>query len=344
MSDDLHHFQLEGDRRPLYGDVRDVPALRAWARTNAENEVAMTGRLRPALVYTMEAAFEHMPLDKAEDIGNERLIAALFLNLARRDGILRAFRQGERRVEADGRGRRAAAILEYDLADGRWWLAWRLVGTGEASVGVFHGDWIEREGTTLDELDEPFREWLDAGTATIETKGQSVTPGPGEDIRCATTPWPLLPPDPAGVGVQIAQAFIPEFLQRHLDYLLVFVCRDGCLDRWDLRGKLSLPLDDLIRGIAAQAPAEAIALLSPAVIEIDGVTRRCYRLLVERAGRIGQLVLPLDIKDGKIQGGEMKFRDEGPVPPGGHWIGVAPAREMNLTVLGPVNGSEMPEG
>lgn len=343
MSDE-HEFHLEGDRRPLYGDVRDVGALRSWARTNAETEVAMTGRLRSAFVYAMDGHSEHMPVDKAEDIGKETILAALFRDLGRRDGVLRAFRQGERFVEVDGRGRRAATLLEWDLATGSWWLAWRLFGTGESSVGVFHGDWQERVGTTLDELDEPFREWLDRGTATIETKGQSVTPGAGEDIRCATIPWPALPPDPAGVGVQIAQAFFPEFLQRPLDYLILFACREGSLERWELRGKLGLTIDDLARGIAAQAPTEAMAFLTPSVIEIGGVTRRCYKMLVERSGRLGQFMMPLEFKDGKIAGGQLKYCDEGPVPPGGQWIGVAPEREVNLTVAGAADGKEMAEG
>lgn len=343
MSDE-HQLHLEGDRRPIYGDVRDTSALRAWMRTNADNEVALTGRLRSAFVYVMDGLSEHMPVGKAEDLGKETILAALFRDLAARDGMVRAFRQGERRVEVDGRGRRAAAIVELDLATGRWWLAWRLFGTGEASVGVFHGEWQEQEGASLEELDEPFREWLDAGTATIEMKGQSVTPGSTQDIRCATIPWPPLPPDAAGVGVQIAQAFFPEFLRKPLDHLIVFACREGALERWELRGKLSLPTDDLIRGIAAQGSAEAMAFLTPSVIQLGGVTRRCYRMLVERSGRLAQLVLPLDIKDGKVQGGELKYRDEGPVPPGGHWIGVAPEREVNLTVQGPVDGKELPEG
>ncbi len=340
---DEHEFHLEGDRRPLHGNIRDVAALRAWARANANSEVAMTGRLRSTFVYALEGQSEHIPVDKAEDIGKETILAALFRDLGRRGGVVRAFRQGERFVDVDGRNRRAAAIVEADLSTGGWWLAWRLFGTGEASVGVFHGDWQERQGATLDELDEPFREWLDAGTATTETKGQSITPG-DEDIRCATIPWPSLPPDPAGVGVQIAQAFFPEFLQRPLDYLIIFACREGSLERWELRGKLGVTIDDLARGIAAQGPTEAMALLTPSVIELGGVTRRCYRMLVERSGRLGQLMMPLEIADGKITGGQLKYRDEGPVPPGGQWIGVAPERKVNLTVSGPVDGGELPEG
>ncbi len=343
--DDAHHFHLEGERRPLFGDARDLAGVRDLVLTNAANEVALTGRLRSAFVYVLDGNQEHMPVDKAEDLGKETILAGLFRNLAQRNGVLRAFRQGERRVEVDGRGRRAAAVLELDMATGGWWLASRLFGTGEASVGVFHGEWEEREGAALDELDEPFREWLDAGTSTIEIKGQAVEPGPGEDIRCATIPWPAVPPDPPGVGVQLAQAFFPEFLAKPLDCLIVFALRPGSLERWELRGKLSLTVDDLARGIAAQGPTEAMALLTPSVIELGGVTRRCLRMLVERAGRLGQLVMPLEIRDGKIVGGgELKYRDEGPVPAGGQWIGVAPEREVNLNVVGPVDAGEVPEG
>lgn len=66
---DEHVFQLEGDRRPLFTDVRDAGGLRAWARTNAGNEVALTSRLRSAFVYVMEGTSEHMPVGEAEDIG-----------------------------------------------------------------------------------------------------------------------------------------------------------------------------------------------------------------------------------------------------------------------------------
>jgi len=341
MSDE-HEFQLKGDRGPLYGDVRDVGALRAWARSNAENEVALTGRLRSAFVFVIEGTSEHFDVGRSEELGKETIVAALFQELAAREGVLRAFREGERFVEVDGRTRRVAAIVERDLASGAWWLAWRLFGTGDASVGVFHGEWQEREGATLDELDEPFHEWFDCGTATIETKRQQLVPGPAEDIRAATIPWPPLPPDVPGVGMQIAQAFLPELLQRPLDFHLVFACREGALERWELRGKLGVPIDDLIRAIAAQAQAEAVAYLVPSVITLGGLTRRCYRMLVERGGYVGQLVLPLDIKDGKIQGGELKYRDEGPATH--QWIGVAPEQPVDLRMQGPVDGEEVAEG
>lgn len=137
--------------------------------------MALTGRHRSAFVYVMEGTSEHVPVGKAEDIGKETILAALFQDLARREGVVRAFREGERLVEVEGRTRRAAAVVvEWELAGGAWWLAWRLFGTGEASVGVFHGDRLVREGTTFDELDEPFREWLDRATATIETKRQQL--------------------------------------------------------------------------------------------------------------------------------------------------------------------------
>lgn len=338
-----YEFHLEGDRRPLYGDVHNVPAIRAWARKNADNEVAMTGRLRSAFVYVLEAHSDHMPMAQHEDLGKEPLLAALFLELARREGVVRAFREGERFVEVEGRSRRAAVVLEWSVAEGRWWLAWRLFGTGEASVGVFHSDWQEREGATLDELEEPFREWLDAGTATTETRGQAVLENQDEDVRCATFPWSPLPPDAAGVGVQIAQAFFPEFLQRPLTFLILFACREGSLERWEIRGKVSFTIDDLARAIAAQAPTEAMAVLVPSVIEMGGVTRRCYRMLVERAGRMGEFVLPLEFKEGAVGGGQLKYRDAGAVPPGGQWIGVAPEREVHLKITGALDGREIPE-
>ncbi len=304
----------------------------------------MTGRLRPALVFAREGSCEQLSLEKAEEIGNERLIAALFMDLARREGVVRAFRQGERRVEVDGRGRRALGVLEYEVESGKWWLAFRLIGTGEASVGVFHGEWKESEGEGLEALDEDFREWLDAGTATIETRREELTASAGEDIRCATAPWGELPPDVLSVAIHLAQTFFPELLQQPLNYLLVLVYRPGSLDRWELRGKLSLPIDDMIRGIAAQGPTEAVALVTPNVVELGGVNQRCYRLLVERGGHVGELILPLSTKDGALQGGEMKYRDAGPVPAGGMWIGVKPEREVNLTAMGPVDGGEIPEG
>lgn len=104
----------------------------------------------------------------------------------------------------------------------------------------------------------------------------------------------------------------------------MFAVREGSLERWELGGKLTVSTDDLIRGIAAQAPTEAMAFLTPSVIELGGLTRRCDRMLVERAGRVGQFVLPVETKDGKIQSAELKYHDEGRVPAGGQWIGVAP--------------------
>ena len=184
---------------------------------------------------------------------------------------------------------------------------------------------------------------IDPGTATTVTKGQSVIENQDVDIRSATIPWPPLPPDSAGVGVQIAQAFFPEFVQHPLTFLILFACREGSLECWEIRGKVPFTIDDLARGIASQAPTEAMAVLMPSVIEIGGVTRRCYRMLVERAGRMGELVMPLEFKDGTLGGGELQYRDAGPVPPGGQWIGVAPEREVHLKMTGALDGREIPE-
>ena len=82
----------------MWGPVHDVPALRAWARRNADNEVAMTGRLRSAFVYVAEAHSDHLPMAQHEDLGKEPLLAALFIVLARREGVVRAFREGERLI------------------------------------------------------------------------------------------------------------------------------------------------------------------------------------------------------------------------------------------------------
>lgn len=70
-----------------------------------------------------------MPVDKAEDLGKETILAALFRDLGRRDGVVRAFRQGERHVDVDGRNRRAAVVVEADFTTGAWWLAWRARST-----------------------------------------------------------------------------------------------------------------------------------------------------------------------------------------------------------------------
>ena len=133
-------------------------------------------------------------------------------------------------------------------------------------------------------------------------------------------------------------------MQRPPDCQIIFACREMSIEHWQLRGRLALTIDDFARGIAAQAPTLAMAHVTPSVIELAGVTRRCYRMVVERAGRVGQLVLPLHFQDGKISGRELKYRDEGPVPAAGYWIGVAPEREVTLMAPGPVAGRGLPEG
>ena len=80
-----------------------------------------------------------------------------------------------------------------------------------------------------------------------------------------------------------------------------------------------------------------MAVVHPAVVDMpDGVRRRCFVTMVERNGRIGHRILPLEFEDGKASALPPMLRDAGPVPEGGAWIGVKPTVEVDLHAMGPV--------
>ncbi len=355
MSDDTFNLHFELRRTPLRDlDREDAPAVRAHIREHAEARARMHGH-HPALARFLYDTFEEVgPLDGLVDLGRENLVALLFRQAAARPGVLRRFREGEVLVrDESGALRRALCILEHlpgDEGDG-WWVAHRFLGQGEAGVGVFHGDWIEREGVGLEELGPPFAEWLDVGRAEITRSefGLREGEGPDFDIRMA-----LIPRDTSGVTDamevldMVARMTDGEVARKGLGFPIAFVVTDEAVERWELEGEPPCSFDDVLRNLTGMAQTKAVEVLSPGTIDVDGVTKRGTVAIAEMGGRRARRLVPVDFKpDGSIHVERVYLTDLGEVPEGEGWIGVEPGTELGLRALGPVEGAGggvVPEG
>lgn len=335
MSDEKpEQWKFQGRREPLSAEVLAEPAtLRDALKAHLSDMASLQGGVN------LEFAFAHgdkletytVPGTPEDRLGKEAVVAVSFAQLATRDEVRRAFRTGECVKQGDEGHRRALLVLEWTPGTDRWWLAWRHLGTGEAGVGVFHGDWHDAEGDGLDalgELDPAFREWLDTGEAAVANMHMRDEPAPREGFiegGLMSFAGPL-PEGGQHVAAFLARSFSADELSRPLTHFIVFVLRAGALERYDLTQDTGTAIDPLIRALAGtQAdPPHAVALAHPATVELRDGKHRALVFIVETGGRRGTLLWVQRLVDGKLTPGESMWRDEAEVPPGQGWIGVAP--------------------
>jgi hypothetical protein len=334
------HLRLSLQREPAAGiDAGDVAGLRAAILRSTADVFSMNGRLAGELLFFGEGWTDTARTDGAVELGQEAVLAMMLRSYGEPE-VLRRFRRGE--FVSGGQRFLGVAELVPGTPD-TWWRAIRRVGTGAANVGVFHDEWSEGEGTTLDALEEELHEWVDASKVEVTHMHRELQPqAPSEDLRMAIAEVSgTLPDHPCEVAYVLGGMLDAELLRPGPKCLLVFAFRPDTLERWEVRGKLGCPVEDLARAIAAQGPVEAMAVVHPAVVDMaDGVRRRCFVTMVERKGRVGHRILPLEF-DGKVARAlEPKFRDVGEVPPGTGWIGVPPTVILDLTAVGPVEVAE----
>lgn len=116
-------------------------------------------------------------------------------------------------------------------------------------------------------------------------------------------------------------------------------------EQFIVRGQLGCPVDDLIRNIALQGEIDAIALLFPGVVNVDGVDTRSLITIAEvKDGRRGQRVVPIKWRqDGSIEASRVWTRQMPTPEPAQRWIGVQPETEVDMFPA-PVAGRAPPEG
>ena len=332
-----HEMRLELQRTAQAGlDPEDVEGVRAGMMRATGDAVAMLGRLESEMIFVGKGFTDSTKTAGMVDLGQEALLAAMLRSYGDGTEGFRRFRRGEIAME----GRRVAVVLELTAGEpDRWWRAIRRIGTGNAQVGVFHSEWEESAGEGFDGLEEDLHEWIDVSKVEVGEMRREMKPNaPAEDIRMAIAlVQGDLPSHPCEVGHVLGNMLDTDLVANGLKCVLVFAFRPGLIERWEIRGKLNCSLEDMVRAIAAQGPVDAMAVVHPAVVAMpDGVTRRCFVTMVERNGRMGHRLLPLEYEGSVTTALAPILRDAGPVPDGGAWIGVKPSVDIDMRSLGPV--------
>lgn len=331
-------FQLE--QQPLFDlDPRDSRVARAWRVRCVEDEVRLTGRLPLRMVFVGEGftrmGLVTLRLEPKEELGH----AAMFQLFAQQPDVVRAYREGEITVEDEGSRYRAVALLEWDHASGRWWSAQRRVGTNAVAVGMLHGEWVEREGTGLEELGEPLQEWVDTTGVELGESGVQFTPrtDPMPDLLFTTHTLNVPLPDEPRAITDLVGGLRDQELQTQLPQgFEVFAFAGSQIEHFILKSAISFPIDDFVRAVGQRLPAEAIAIRYPGVAEIDGEGFRALFVVAERSGHSHERITALRLTaEGKVDGIRILHHERGPVGEDGMWIGKKPVHaEIELFLMG----------
>lgn len=328
-------------------DVADIAAVRTWLVALTEHRVRQEGRLVPKFRYLHEKVEEVFEVGEPA-LGEERHHPLFLRHLGQRPGVVRRFRESELLVEVGGSHRRAAVLMELDppgVADG-WWVAWRLMGEREGRVGVFHGEWVIAEGVGRLTFPEAIADWFPLGEVVKSEMQETPTEPPMPEIMMGLAP--LTQPvaqDPVVVLGVLGQLTDGDIARTGLSCLQVIVFRGLTAEQFLVHGRLLLDVDDLIRAIAAQGDADAIAVIVPGVMNLDGLDTRAIIAVAEvRDGRRAQRAMPVKVKpDGTLEVSRVWVMPVPAADPGKGWLGVAPTQEISLFPM-PAKGMEMGEG
>ena len=317
-------IQIQSGGLPAGLDPHDPVATRAWVVDGAEQEVALRGRLTPAMRVLLPD--RQLLVQTPFLAGEEQASVAVFHRLLRTEGAIRGYREGE--ITADGQ--RKATVLEHDAA-GNAWACWRSVATHDGAVGVFLGDaWTE-----IDDREPALHAWLDAGGRSAEMGPDRVrdTPPPPFEVRMAAVTLDVdVPTDAEAVAEYAGSLLDSEISTKGLDSTVVLVFRGRAFERWELRGTPSGTVDDALRAIALSSDAQAIALVTGIVGEFYGATRRAVAIVAETTGRRFERALPLTFDPA---GGAFPLPPVGrwhdALTPESRWIGTAPTHPIRIT-------------
>jgi len=321
-------------RRPSTLEPTDHAALLADLHHRIAASWSISAALPPFARFFGAGWEEEVSLATLLDEGEDEKVAAILLRAAGRPEVRAAFREGEGWVWRGEQKLRVVALLEIrDVESLAWTLHLQRVGEGEAGCGVYNGEPWTDEGVGLDALPEPFREWLDRGMVAVADFGVRQLPAhpPRSVVRAGVGTLPFTPERTAeALADLVGRLTDREVMAGRLDWLTVFALRGQDLERWELSGDLPCTLDDLLRNIALQSKADGLALVHPATLQVnDGVTRRAVSVTAERAGRLAQRALALDLSGEQIKPVGAWMVDVKPVSD--NWLGVAPSVEISFT-------------
>ena len=335
-------------RTPLTDvDATDIAAVRTWLLDFTEHRVRNEGRLTPKFRYLHAKQQEVFEVGEPE-LGEERHHAIFLRHLGQRPGVVRRFREGELLVEVDGAHRRAVVLMELDpngLTDA-WWVAWRLMGEREGRVGVFHGDWVTVEGLGALMFPEACADWFPRGEVVTSEMSETPTELPMPEILMAVAG--MLKPiaqDPLVALEVIGHLTDADIVKNGLNGIQVIAFRGLSVEQFLIRGRSLLDVDDLIRAIAQQGDTDAIAVIVPGIMNLDGLdTRAIIELAEVRDGRRAQRAMPVKLKpDGTLDNPRFWTVMVPAAELGEGWIGVPPTQEISLFPM-PAKGQEMAEG
>jgi hypothetical protein len=262
-------------------DLDDLEHVRAWIRSEVERDRAAMPA-DPALWFLFEDRVESVRVPTASDRG--RVLSFAYQSLSGRAGVRHAVWVGDARLATDGGYRRAICALEVGR-DG-WWATWRFVRYDDAlGESVPMGPWHERCGGPEDPLESPFDAWV--GPADLARRSHGV------DVRVGSGELPIELPDRPDALVDLVAGLLygQIAIEGGLDCDVVVAFAGRSFEIWEVRGRLPVSFDDLVRAIGARGSADALAVLSrgPDVddarivttsAEVGG-TRAAHRMVLE---------------------------------------------------------------
>ncbi len=343
MSDTVG-IRLDLQRQPFNEvPVDDVDGLRAHLRTQLEGRHGLFDRVLGAARFFGDGFQEMLLLDDLVEVGQEALLARAVVEIGGRDGIARTFREGEVLVRSDAGGlRRAAGLMEL-TADGdgapRWWLAWRLIGTGPDGAGQWLGDWetLSGSGEELERLPEGFDEWVDVGSAEVqELVKREERPGPPPQMTGGLAPFSgPAPRDLLHAAQLLAPECIPQVLATGVAATHVFVLSAERIDSYRYEAPPVSQLD-MIRNLVARTeePVLAVAVANLTALNTPEGVRRGLGLVVEHDRQ--RMLLFSDLRngpDGKLQvSTNATGVPQGDVGDDTAWIGMPPSQTIELAL------------
>jgi hypothetical protein len=345
MAGERRRFEVEVTRRPLpQVEPMDTVEVRALLLERAEEQIRQAGRCAHGFRFLSADTDEWADAGEPEP-GDERFFATCFRQLGGRPGVVRRVREGEAHISVEGTYRRVAVVLEWLPEGDGWWLACRLIGERAGNVGVFHGEWVQREGIGLAGLPEPFREWLDG--EDVESSELSQRPGelsPGELLFGSAVMANPAPDDPLQLLDLAAPLAHREIMENGLRGVQLVTFNGVLVEHFLFLGRLSGTLDDIVRNVGWRGPLDAVVAFFAGVASVDGEDRRSVMAVVElKDGRRVHRVVPVEWDaHGTIRLSRAFTRSLPNAEGDERWLGVEPSVKFDLSPV-PLPGSEVPE-
>jgi len=300
----------------------DTGGYRNLLREEADAELESTGTVRQSIRLAARSMEGEYDLSPVLESAPEELGAVVLRRFAEHPDMARLFRVGEVSVTTPAGHIQAIGILEH-MREG-WWLTYRLL--------AHDTEWREAAGVIAEELDEPFRPWLQVGhqgelSEILVRTLDFVGPARGR-VRVEALP---APPTNARAAARMAEVMVrADLLAGLFEHVTVIVFRNRTVERWEIVTSPGCSLDDLVRNVAQLAPVVAVALVRNAeglgpggeVRKALGVTAECGSVQWADAWHF----VPVEDKVEMVLVDEQELGDPGPQS----WFDVPPAVKLGI--------------